>query len=326
MARVFYNSVSDSWRLGVAENFPNTTTVFVTDVETQAKEVVRPEDVFVPSETSLLQMNKEEDATARQYVTCDDATRMAPAPLDLAPLLQCLRQRHRKDVDTLYIGDNVAVMCLLATKQKDVLATPPRQRIGEAALATESTAEHHHPPAPQQLAYSIARKVVVALQATKLPQVVITNGSRTLSTCRDAAVEVATLLNCSPQDSERIAASHVVLQAFTHTIDDVQCCLREAEIHIRDGEADGLTVAQYNYTSFECTMFDVDAIVRNGASNFLAVAFLIYGFTNEEKERCFIPRKQTNFHAQQTIEDPSHVMAIRRRYFVFSRAMEDARL
>ncbi|KEG14883.1 hypothetical protein DQ04_00271170 [Trypanosoma grayi] len=289
MVVVFYRSVSDGWRVGVAESLDG---VEVRVRDGMAEETVPSSDIYIPefspAEGDVQLLFRMDDAPS-EFLQKKNAALMSPSPLvGLPPLIELLRYRVANDELSTNIGDNFSIL------------------LGEGSLLDI------HPPG-----YDMALKAVLAWRGSQQQQVVVSCGHAQSNLFDDLVCSCCLLLDASPVQLRVIDAGMKVISAFTTTIGKRQMSYLQAHVcaeEVKHESVKGVRV--------DCDHLCTSRIGEPNDLNFKVFSYILYGFSDEEKERLYINRKQEDFVCQSNIRDVNLIAQLRSEYATFTEALE----
>ncbi|KAF8294935.1 hypothetical protein TcYC6_0098090 [Trypanosoma cruzi] len=289
MPVVFYRSVSDGWRVGVAASLDGAN-IIVRDGPME--ETVSSLDIFNPqasdagSDAQLLLHMSDQPSV---FLHTKNAALMSPTPLvGLPPFIELIRYRAANDEFLTSVGDNFFVL------------------LGEGSFTGSNPSGR-----------DIALKAALAWKGSQKHQVVVSCGHALPSLCGYFLDTCCALFEVTPVRRSMIAAGMNVISAFTSTIGRKHLCYLQAQLCIK-----GASHHQLQDVRFECNHLLVSGIGDTNEFNFKIFSYILYGLSDEERERLYINQKQRSFVCQTSILDTTLVARLQEEYVSFTRATE----
>ena len=305
----------------------------VVQPETRARSLLpAPKD-----ESQLLHMENH-----KQYWTREDVTDMDPSPTELPPLVAALRVRFQHQVDTTFLGDNFAVNLRKGSFSPTVGMGSGAGLAARAVAALKSSKDRN----PQLItafgdgtfaicsdAALTAAKLLGAtdaeiqrLRAAHTILQVFTHGVngnqrvlRRVTICRKKHPSER---KSSRKSNDSRSPSPTAENKSQQDNSETRSNGRTPPPQQQQNGAPQVHEAVYGCSQFDYSFFDTQHVVECPESNYLMLAFCVYAFDNEEKERCYIPKRTKNWLAVNEITDPDVLAMLRERYFAFTKAMD----
>ncbi|RNF25143.1 uncharacterized protein Tco025E_02291 [Trypanosoma conorhini] len=289
MPFVFYRSVSAGWRVGVAASLDG---LHVLVRDGPVEETVSASDIYVPQlseaegDAQLLLHMPDHPSI---FLQKRNAALMSPTPLvGLPPVVDLLRYRAANDEFLTDIGDNFSLL------------------LGEGGFTGGGTSD-----------CEIALKAALAWKVSHKRQVVVSSGHALPSLSGALLDTCCTLFEATPLQRSMVAAGVRVISAFTSTVGRRHMCYLQAHVCVKEEAAEELQCV-----CLECNHLFVTGIGGPNDFNFKIFSYILYGLTEQGRERLYINHRQRSFVCQSSIEDAALIARLQEEYVAFTRATE----